>query len=110
MTTLKAQAQAELNKIAYDLRHGVLLGGAVTQANGVVIAGQAVPDALRGLGLIQEALDMVPEPSFYELERERSMHERHVNLMASCRLCRDEAGAQPDRLIVDELDSEEEAV
>lgn len=103
--TLKAQAQAELNKIAYDLRHGVLRTDMIKQANGTYVSGQAVPDALRGLDLIQEALDTIPEQQArWELEREQSMHERHVDLMASCRLCRIEAGDQPDRLTQDDDD------
>lgn len=36
------------------------------------------------------------------------IHERHVNLMASCALCRFEAGAQTDRLTHDDDDEEAE--
>lgn len=33
-----------------------------------------------------------------------AIHERHVNLLASCPLCVHEAGSQPDRLTYDEED------
>jgi hypothetical protein len=100
--TLKAQAQAELNKIAYDLRHGALIRSDGPSFDGVGLSLGSVRDAMRGLDLIQEALDQLPEPSSYELAREQHIHERHLNLLASCRLCRIEAGDQPDRLVQDD--------
>jgi len=40
-----------------DLTTKVLKGEPLRHPNGVVVAGQAVPDALRGLDIIQQALD-----------------------------------------------------
>lgn len=37
-------------------------------------------------------------------ENAADRHERHVDLLASCALCRYEAGSQPDRLTYDDLE------
>ena len=52
-------------------------------------------DVLYGLGQAAEYADRLP-----------GIHERHVNLLASCPLCVHEAGGQLDRLTYDELEDE----